>query len=179
MAIQYEIEDGTGKADATSYASVAFIKQYWENIRYDFSTLTDLDFQAWGNKATKTLEGMYVNLWPGTRYSTSQSLSWPREDAIYFDETEIDDDVVPIEVQNATAEMVYILSTGADIQPLIDKGGNIIEYSVSVEGAVKESTTYSEGSSFLNRDIYLSVEDALSRILGGVSSQYTLSVQRV
>lgn len=189
MAIQYVTEDGTGKSDATSYASISFIKQYWENVRYAFATYSDPDFEGWGNKATQTLEGMYLSIWPGERgtpatettesTALTQSLSWPRTGAEYIDEYPIENTVVPIEVQNATAEMVYILSTGATIQPVIDKAGNIISYSVAVEGAVKEATKYSEGSSFLARDLYLNIEDALVRITGGASSQFSLSIQRI
>lgn len=176
--IQYIVEDGSGKADATSYASIAFFKQYFENQGYAFDSIADSDFEVWGNKATKTLEGLYLAIWPGIRYSTTQALSWPRSDAYYIDEISIAYDVVPIEIQNATAEMVYALSSGGDIQPVIDTAGNIIATSVAVEDGVSETIKYSENSYFLDRDRYTAVEDALARITGGANSQFTLYIQR-
>ena len=178
MAVQYIVETGTGASDSTSYASLDFIKQYWENVGYDYSTISDSSFEIWGNRGTITIEGLYLTTWTGDRVEDDQSLSWPREYATYIDDVEIDDDIVPVEVKNALAEMVYILSTGADVQPTIDKEGNILKYSVAVENAVSESTTYADGST-LNRDILLTVTDALVRLTGGASSMNSLYIQRV
>lgn len=178
MAIQYIVEDGTAKADATSYATIAFFKQYFENQGYPFGTISDSDFEVWGNKSTKTLEGLYMTVWSGARATKEQALSWPRIGAVYIDDCPIDDDVVPIEVQNATAEMVFVLSEGGTIQPIIDTTGDIIATSVAVEDGVSEAIKYSENSDFLDRDRYTAVEDALARLTGGASAINTLFIQR-
>lgn len=74
------VEDGTGRADAESYAAVAFADAYH----------TSLGNEAWGNaitdekeaalrRATQYLDARYT--FTGNPLTTTQALAWPRDAA--------------------------------------------------------------------------------------------------
>ena len=46
MAVEFVLEDGTGKTDSTSYAAVADFRQYFENFGTTF-TETDDEIKTW------------------------------------------------------------------------------------------------------------------------------------
>lgn len=181
MAIEFVVETGAGLATATSYLSVADMKQLWDNVGYDYSDLTDDEIMQKLNKATEVIDAQYLTLWPGKRNSTTQRLEWPRDDAEYIDETEIDDDVVPPEVERAVSEMVYAMESGVVLQPTHDSKGTISKETVKVD-VIEQSSTYTEYSSQdIMRTTIVAVVDALARLIGsGESSAFpSLDIQRV
>lgn len=100
------VEDGTGKGDANSYASIAEIEAYFSQHLYatawDAATTPQKEASAimaarWLTVAIK---------WDGYRVSSIlQSLSWPRYEAWTLDHKYIASDIVPTEVKNAQAEL--------------------------------------------------------------------------
>ncbi|MFX0132497.1 MAG: DnaT-like ssDNA-binding protein, partial [Candidatus Hodarchaeota archaeon] len=75
--MNFVVEDGTGKSDATSYASVAQFESYWTDRGTDYTgTATDTK-QAWLNLATEFIDFNYKFLGYATEYDT-QALQWPR-----------------------------------------------------------------------------------------------------
>jgi len=113
MAIEFIIEDGTGKTDSTSYTSVAEFKQFWENRGVDYSATTDVTIQTWLNKATEYTELKYK--FRGSATNKDQALFWPRSGVLnkkktaYFDTDEIPDDL-----KKATNYLAGQLSTNPD-----------------------------------------------------------------
>ena len=170
MAVEFVVETGTGSATATSYLSVEELKQLWENVGYSIGTTTDEQFTQFLNKATLVLDAQYGTLWPGTRDSTTQALDWPREDAEYVDGTDIEDDVIPIEVRRAVSELVYADVNGTNLQPTLDSRGTISRESVRVD-VIETTTTYTEYSAQDNlRTTVVAVIDALARLVGSTES---------
>lgn len=98
MSIEFIVEDGTGKSDATSYATVDQYKQYWLNRGL---TITDSDalIQGYLNIATDYLDLTYRFL--GCRVSSTQALEWPRYGANHKNGTVILSTEIPVEVINA------------------------------------------------------------------------------
>jgi len=133
MAIEFVVEDGTGKSDATSYISVADMKQYWDNMEYDYSALSDAEIQALLNKATQIIDGQYFNLWPGTRSSSTQALQWPRSDATYPDEYTIASTEIPKELPDAASEMAYASNQSTTLQPISSDGGDVKSFRNKVD----------------------------------------------
>lgn len=101
MAIEFVVEDGTGKTDATSYGSVADFRQYWENRGTDYSTATMSEALAQGylNAATAYINGLYP--WRGVPKTTTQALEFPR--AVCYDDRGVDQSgAVPTAIEQAT-----------------------------------------------------------------------------
>jgi len=103
------VEDGTGLADANSFASVAEADAYHAGHLYA-STWTAA---VTGTKekalmmATRILDS--AAKWVGRRtFPETQALGWPRELA-YLDGTLLAENAVPMPVKNATAELARLL----------------------------------------------------------------------
>ncbi len=98
-------EDGSGKADAESFASVEFADQYHSargNASWD--GLTDPQKEAALRKATDYIGQQYGERWKGERASSTQALDWPRY-CVMVDGFEVGADTVPNDVQKATASL--------------------------------------------------------------------------
>lgn len=176
MEVNFVVEDNTGLSNATSYVSVSEMEQYWFNLGYTFDGLTDNDKKRLLNKSTINIDNSYRMGFPGYRATDTQSLEWGRVGAFYLDGYDIPDGVVPIEVKNAVNEMAYLINQGNDPNAIISKSGKIIAESSKVD-VISESVKYEEGTT-LYQDIYTSVDNALSRITGGVNDYFTLTVLR-
>ena len=74
MAIEFIVEDWTGKSDSTSYGSVAEYKQWLEN-RGEVTTMTDDEIKAKLNVATEFIDSLSF---VGAKTSSNNSLEWPR-----------------------------------------------------------------------------------------------------
>jgi hypothetical protein len=117
-----EVEDGTGKANAESFISVADASAYhtargnsaWAALASD--TVREQMLR----KATDHMEQVYRLRWKGGRVNGTQALSWPREyaeraefvDASYPYSIYYPSDEVPQEVKNACAELALRAASG-------------------------------------------------------------------
>lgn len=178
MAVQFVVEDGSGKSDSTSYIAVEDLKQYWDNMGYDYSELSDSEIEVLLIRSTKMLDGQYASRWPGVRKSVTQALQWPRAKGIYPDGYDIPDDEVPKELEEAVLEMAYVVNSGVDVAPIDTDPGKIKSESVNVEGAVSESKEYRAGAGRTHISIPL-VVDALRPLLGHIGSYGGLNMVRV
>ena len=140
------VEDGTGLANAESYASVAEADTYhtargntgWEAVD---------DKEAALRKATDYMLQTYSMRWVGDRATNTQALDWPRTDATrknvttgqgWYQDT-YSSTIVPTEVKRACAELALKAATASLSE---DLGPEVSAESVS--GAV--SVTYAQGS---------------------------------
>jgi hypothetical protein len=98
------VEDGTGRTDAESYASVAEADTYCVSMGLTTwaATLT-ADKEVALRKATQYIDGRYRFV--GLRYSQAQALEWPRQNAIDRDGYFVNADVVPTALKHTTAEL--------------------------------------------------------------------------
>ncbi len=119
MAIEFIVEDGSGKTDATSYADVLDFRQYWENRGVDYSTTTDDTIKAWLNLSTEYIDLNYN--FEGLKTDNDQALEWPRNGTTKKDECEIQDNEIPGEVIDAT---IY-LSAQSKNNNLQEVSGNV------------------------------------------------------
>jgi hypothetical protein len=74
------VEDGTARADAESYASVAFATAYHDargNAAWD-ELGSDTLREQYLRKATDFMVGAYRERWAGYRVTATQALDWPR-----------------------------------------------------------------------------------------------------
>lgn len=74
------VEDGTGLANAESFASVAEADAYLAKRGItNWATLTTPEKEQALVRSTDYMEQAYRLLWKGSRMSSIQALSWPRE----------------------------------------------------------------------------------------------------
>ncbi len=181
--VDFIVEDGTGLVDATSYVSVEELQQYVDNFYgTDLTGYTDEDLERFLNRGTVYIDNTYGSNYNGILLNDSQALGWPRKYAWYVPTgIAIDDDVIPIEVKNATCESVLSLISGSDPYPIIPATGVISEQSVKVD--VIEKTTKYEPSTMnpTGQPLYPIIDDIMRRLLGnvGMGAYGELVIQRI
>jgi hypothetical protein len=130
------VEDGTGKADAESYISVAEYKAYADGRGYSYSGLTDPQIEQ------KLRQGaQYVDTicrFKGVRLVSTQALEFPRSGLIDWSGYEVTG--VPKRVKDAQAELTYKAQTES-LYTDADRGGQIKSETV---GPI--SVTYMDGA---------------------------------
>lgn len=116
------VEDGTGKINADSYISVADAATYHADRGNDaaWDALNDQDAAL--RLATQHMQEMYRLRWAGSRTSISQALDWPRAMVPLPDApfaygygsltTYVPNNVIPIEVKQACAELALRTGSG-------------------------------------------------------------------
>ena len=135
------VEDGTGKADAQSYASLATADSYHTLRGNSDWAGTDTEKEAALVRATDWIDARLFSRWPGLRYSTTQALEWPRAEAYDQDGNDISS-TVPAALVKALCEAALIELSDARVltNPQNENGAIISE----TEGGV--SKTYARGA---------------------------------
>ena len=117
------VEDGTGRADAESYCSVAEATAYHNKRGSSKSDAWDAidDKEASLRLATEYMLAVYRPLWIGSRLTYLQALDWPRIDAQIegvagggygYYPPNYPTDEVPVLVKNACAELALRTANG-------------------------------------------------------------------
>ena len=118
MAIEFIVEDGTGKSDATSYVETSYIDQYAENYGYsEWDTYSTPIKQAYANQATQ-----YIDLsfdFKGSKTDEDNALEFPRD--FYL----IDSDEIPVTLKKAVAEVA--INRGIIAERLIQSTGETLK----------------------------------------------------
>jgi len=176
--VEFIVEDGTGLENSNSYLSIDRFKDISDLLGYDYTSLTDLQIERFLMRSAIILDSNFRSRLPGSRANTGQALEWPREYAYYVDQERIMNDIVPKEVEMASVEMLYLLNSGVNPQANIDPVGVLKEERVKVD-VIEEQKKYATATGGPKRQVLVSVEDAMSRITGGVGSLYRLNIIRV
>lgn len=170
------VEDGTAKADADSYCSIAFADAYLAGLGFtDWADLDPTDSKEPAlRRATQYMKQHYRRMWAGTRATTVQSLDWPRASVPDSDgpgwyadgsETYLPPDYVPSEVQQACATLAMKSASGIDLAP--DLGAPVIEETV---GPI--TTKYANGARQTVR--FQDVDGLLSPFLATNTSTFAI-----
>lgn len=125
------VEDGTGLADAESYISVANADTYFSNRGFTlWATLSTNEKEQALRRSTDYMLQVYRLKWKGTRVTGTQALDWPRNWVVRDDyefatqngaqviggRQYYPADEVPIEIQNACAELAF-KAAGGELAP--------------------------------------------------------------
>lgn len=98
------VETGSGSSTADALASLAFVNTYHTDYGNSDWTGSDDDKEAAIRRATSYLSDSFD--WQGFRANNrDQALTWPRSGVIDHEGIGIDSDEIPIEIQNAVAEI--------------------------------------------------------------------------
>ena len=104
------VEDGTGLANADSYASVAFADSYFANRMTSNWDSSDSHKEILLRLATDHIDIVYGQRFKGAKSTLSQSLQFPRI-GVAVDGFDLAENVVPIEVQRACCEFALAANT--------------------------------------------------------------------
>lgn len=135
------VEDGTGKTDAESYASVAqadaIISAH--GLAANWSALADEAKEAALRAATMWIDASFSHRFSGVRLYETQALEWPRGFAAYARGVSIPSESVPVAVVKACclAAAEHVSSSAFAASQLV------ASESVGLgSGAIAKSTTY-------------------------------------
>lgn len=154
-----EVEDGTGKANAEAYISVADADTYFSDRGYTlWATLSTPEKEQALRRSTDYMEAVYGPQWLGEKSTTTQALSWPRTGTDYAS------DLIPRPVARANAELAFRAASG-ELAP--DLGAQVKQETV---GPI--SVTYADGARQQVR--FQAVDAMLQGLLNGSAGMIKL-----
>jgi len=150
LSAEFVVEDGSGLATANSYASLVFGDTYHSRLDAPVAwsgASTVAKYNAL-RRASAYIDDMLGGRWRGARTSSTQALAWPRAGVVDADTNDTYlSNVVPLRLQQATAEVALRVLGGVILQPDIATGaGGIVSSSTSV-GGISISETFSGAQS--------------------------------
>lgn len=164
MAATFIVEDGSGKADANSYITVADADAYVENHGTETAWIGAT--QAAKEKALR-LATQYIDLkfnFKGTRNSETQALLWPRFNVYDNDGYNVDYDAIPQKLKDAVVEAALRVIAGDDLLGTISNPGEIKSESKSL-GPLSKSVTYVGGKPASGIKLYPRIKALLSSLI--------------
>ena len=162
MAVEFVVEDGTQRSDATSYLSAADADQALENLGLKDSAWDAATKTVALNNATRYIERKYRGRFVGRRASEDQALEWPRSDAEDHDEYAYDTDEIPQGVKNALALLAKAYVDDGSLESDVTAADSgIVSERIRV-GDVETATTH-QGRATQKR--YLAAERELSHLV--------------
>lgn len=148
------VEDGTGLSNAESFNSLAEIVTYAGKFGLTWPGSANTAAQeAAARQATIYLEAVYGGQITGSRVSSTQALSWPRN---YAEDSELEprgypdtyyfpSNVVPVRWKEAHAEL-SVKALTEDLMPDVSNPGSLRAKAISV-GPISKSVTYAGANS--------------------------------
>lgn len=162
------VEDGTGKPDAESYASVAEADAYHAaRGATAWAALSGADKAIKLRLATDYMQQRYGGKWKGYRATDVQALDWPRF-GVVVDRVTLASDSVPVQVRRACCELALKATAQALI---VDEAAQVKSESVG-----PLSVTYADGARQQTR--FAAVEAMLAPLLAYSSGFGSIKVTR-
>lgn len=142
--MSFTVEDGTAKADAVSYASVATFLAYWTDRNIDLSDSEPEALQAALLAASAYIDTRYHGRWKGRRYTLEQAMAWPRIGVYDGDGFVVAETSIPAKLVRATCEYAK-RALGAELAPDPTANPNVVS-ETKTAGPVSKSVTYAGGA---------------------------------
>ncbi|AVJ51766.1 adaptor [Pantoea phage vB_PagS_Vid5] len=112
MAIELIVEDGTGKPDSNTYASLDYVRNYAESLGVVLPS-EDEQVKVSMMQAMQFIEAMESRM-RGQRVLATQALSWPRT-GVYIRNHLNAYNVIPTELKKAQAQLVLDIKEGGPL----------------------------------------------------------------
>lgn len=138
----FTVEDGTGIVGANSYVTLAFVDEYHEDRgQLTWVALAILDRQRFLVRASDYIDKRFGRRFRGFRQNKDQGLEWPRLDA--FDDDDYVLDLIPAQLQKATAEYALRAIDNAQLAPDNEDTGVDATFTkigpIEIENTIKKS----------------------------------------
>lgn len=153
-------EDGTGLADAESYASVAWCDAYhtkYGNTDWAAASTTDREIAL--RKATRYLEAEYLMRWLGIRTTQTQALAWPRAWVYDSDDRLLLSNIMPLRLLEATALLARTALTTELLTVTVDASSTGVRRERQKLGPMEQEIEYTGAKG--TRRTFPVVEDLL------------------
>lgn len=138
------VEDGSFRADAESYLSVADADTY--NLKHSANVAwiaaVTADKERALRRATQYLDLQYLTDYVGERTTNTQALAWPRVDVVDPDGYQYNVNVLPVPLLNATAEAALRFLVDGDLVVDVEADSSGIKSESVTVGPISTSTTY-------------------------------------
>lgn len=150
MPITLVVENGTGLANANTYAD----ESYARSFAADVGLILPADSEACKAALLAAMPYLESQPWQGQRAATVQALDWPRL-LVIVDGVAIASNVIPLDIKKAQVQAASEIGSGTDLFPS-SSGAFVTEETV---GPI--TTKYSDkqylvgGSVFASIDVYL------------------------
>lgn len=174
MAIAIIIEDGTQVVNANSYVDLATVRSYALNRGVALSVTDDVV------AAQLILAKDYIESkndeFVGSRVTTTQVLSWPRQNVLQFDGSFLPTNTIPQALKDAQCQLVIEQFNGIVLMPTTDpaSGGFVTHEKVDVL-----ETTYSERVGTTREPIMRAVDALLKTLLSTGSGIFAMQSIRL
>lgn len=149
----FTVEDGTGLADANSYATVAFYRSYFADRGVDVTTETDGQIQGWLVQATDYIGTRWEGRLKGWPISQTQALHFPAE-GVYLGCHLQPTSPLPTALQKATVEYARLAKSGPlYLTPTTDASGLMLAGRREKVGPLEQEFTYLGGVAYTVRKL--------------------------
>ena len=169
------VEDGTGLADADTYAALATASDYAtaRGLTFAISGADQTPAEAALRRATTWLDAYVLPRLSGTyrTHQRDQALQWPRSGVVDREGNGIDSDEIPQEIINACIEAaVREKASPGSLSPDVTPG--TVAKRERIEGAV-EVEYFRAGAVADQRPISTVIDDILAPLLGPRATGYS------
>lgn len=152
----FVVEDGTGKSDANSYASVAQADAYFFDRMITGWSGTTTEKQAYLIKATDYIDTRFGRKFISSKSSETQSLEFPR----------VDISGIPAKLIMATCEYALRAKTSPLApDPVQDATGGKVAAKKTIVGPITTSITYAEKISISHFKMYPYADELLATLV--------------
>lgn len=179
MAIQFNVETGTGASDSNSYVTVAEADQYLEN--------SGRKTGAWGSAGTAEKQAALISAfvymfarwsdkWLGFASWEDQSGDWPREHTFKRSGFAYANNEIPPEVKKAQIEYAYIHTNGGGLilNPVYDDSNRPVTMKLEKVDVLTEQTQFSDKASPQEFRVYPVADNLIKNLVTGGSQSELL-----
>ena len=158
MAVQFIIEDGTGKTDANPYTNPLHANLYLENSGRKSGVWQDLGSngqQAALVNAWNYMLARWRGRWNGQPTFKAQAGDWPQRGQFYPSNHAVAHNEIPEEIEHAQIEYAYAFAVGGELAPVpeYDDSGRTVTGKTEKVDVLMEQTQFSDkGGSGRNVD---------------------------
>lgn len=145
-----------GAITSDSYISLTDLRDYWTARNVDLSGVADATLEAASRKAAQWID--QTHRFFGIKQYQFQARAWPRLTTHLVDGWPIYPDAIPQDIQNAQAEMAYLIYQGAN--PFATVEGGAVVRKRDAAGPVSTEVEY---TNFREIPRYVAVEGLLAR----------------
>jgi hypothetical protein len=131
----FVVEDGTGRADATSLVSLEKANTYWTDRPLTtggvaWNAISTAERQERLIVASDYIRNQKRYRWRGTKKTYAQRMPFPRTGLMERDGQEVPDNVVPHQVEEAVM-FLAARAVAEDLQPDLERGGRVASVGVA------------------------------------------------
>lgn len=174
MAIEFEVEDGTGKNNATTYVTSAEADQYLENTGRKSGEWAGANNKLVAlNAAFVYMFARWSDLWLGIASNEDQSGDWPRRGVHQRSGFLFAANEIPPEVEKAQIEYAYIHLTqgGLILYPEYDDTNRAVTGKTDKVGPLEESRQYTDTSKPETFRKYPVADNLIKNLVAGGAEQ--------